>query len=89
MVSSRRFCRDTQKHTSLPFRNQSQDLLCYCMVFVRVCVQIATCQDVLPISSPGKKFKCPAGMQYNPTAGVKVGPTTSVCCVVGCVIQQQ
>lgn len=52
-------------------------------------LQLATCQDVLPISSPGKKFKCPAGTQYNPQAGVKTGPTTSICCVVSSQQQQQ
>lgn len=44
--------------------------------------QVATCQDVNPITSPGKKFKCPAGTQYNPQASAKMGPTTSICCVV-------
>lgn len=52
-------------------------------VWLLLCTaQVATCQDVQPISSPGKKYKCPAGMQYNPQASAKMGPTTSICCVV-------
>ena len=53
-----------------------------CALLLLLLLQLATCQDITPISGPGKKFKCPAGTQYNPQAGLKTGPTTSVCCVV-------
>lgn len=71
-----------QQYTHKPFQILRLCMRAKLTLYLHNTPQVATCENVLPISSPGKKFKCPAGTQYNPQAGLKTGPTPGVCCVV-------
>jgi hypothetical protein len=49
-----------------------------------LCLQPATCDDILPISAPGLKFQCPEETtQYDPSLNKRTPPTEKHCCMVG------
>lgn len=47
-----------------------------------VCLQVAHCADVAPVSQPGTSFECPADTEFNPAKAMVEEPSEKKCCKV-------